>query len=344
MEPPLTAAQLHERATGIQCRWCLQLLVTPGAQEVGGDDHPASASDPTFTALNLPSEHWSELLDCWMCHPDEEFKYFMKYDRDTSLPGFRVHSWHPKLAQVMVGNTYLLVGSRDVPDGAYSVQGRSNPLDKNTMLYENHEEICCKRCLAPIGQRWKPAVPAANSTDYSPLQDEYTIMLFKYATEIALKERKETIRLPLSSALVADLVEMGKAHANYRFCLFSHGQRQPVALLWLLQWNLAVTTNAYHGMVHTLPFSAFDHTWSQLQSFGEQLTNVLKVCYLDQSSDPETFKRHCSQWATRNDVESLFYAETQCQEVMTLLRLSTLAIPPENRQFTEFSVGIIPVG
>ena len=62
-------------------------------------EEEAQASGSGFK--NLPSEHWSEMMEVWMCHPDPSFTARVAA---KSKSGF----W-PTQAQVLVGNSYLLV-------------------------------------------------------------------------------------------------------------------------------------------------------------------------------------------------------------------------------------------
>ncbi|KAJ2711111.1 hypothetical protein H4R19_003406 [Coemansia spiralis] len=104
---PASAAAIGE-LKDIQCRAC-------GASIFGEDTQ--SAESPC-SVRDLPSAHWSELVDCWMCHPEEdtlnvnpELMYTFEPDTEPATvpdgavpacgPGPGVHMW--------VSSTFVLV-------------------------------------------------------------------------------------------------------------------------------------------------------------------------------------------------------------------------------------------
>ncbi|KAJ2294551.1 hypothetical protein IWW55_005656, partial [Coemansia sp. RSA 2706] len=58
---PVTAAAIHG-LTGVCCKAC-------GANLLSDD---LRTLDSIVNVRDLPSAHWSELVDCWMCHPEED--------------------------------------------------------------------------------------------------------------------------------------------------------------------------------------------------------------------------------------------------------------------------------
>jgi hypothetical protein len=82
---------------------------------------PASASSsiehskiPT-SYLDLPSEHWAELVDAWMCHPTQEL--------NEAVAKHAEGIW-PQPNQVFLGVSYLLVHEGDVVTGNMTVESK----------------------------------------------------------------------------------------------------------------------------------------------------------------------------------------------------------------------------
>lgn len=108
--PPLTAPQLNALQDGtfnLSCRQCDAVLL------------PKSID----TFKDLPSEHWAELMECWLCHKAPGTDQY--YDPAVKASTSQI------LAQEtvgLVGATYFLLHSKDIqnlkilpfPDGSQS--------------------------------------------------------------------------------------------------------------------------------------------------------------------------------------------------------------------------------
>lgn len=76
---------------------------------------PVIACENVTRYVDLPSEHWTELMDAWMCHAEQKLTdAFMK----TAGGGF----W-PKDGTVLVGGSYLLVDEANVVDRTLQSSG-----------------------------------------------------------------------------------------------------------------------------------------------------------------------------------------------------------------------------
>lgn len=92
----LDAAQVTEmNPTSFICASCSSALVQSHSYNQG-----QKQADCKLSYLDLPSEHWAELLEAWMCHADQKLS-----DRvaQQSSRGF----W-PKPGQAFVGGSYFL--------------------------------------------------------------------------------------------------------------------------------------------------------------------------------------------------------------------------------------------
>lgn len=88
----LSASELHRtQPNGFCCASCDRELVDLAPNEICKD---------------LPSEHWAEMLEVWMCHPDPAFTSHLA---DKTKDGF----W-PVRGTTLVGGSYLLVDGSQV--------------------------------------------------------------------------------------------------------------------------------------------------------------------------------------------------------------------------------------
>ncbi|KAJ1960625.1 E3 ubiquitin-protein ligase E3D [Dispira parvispora] len=317
MEPPLGARELS-RVTELACRWC-------GSTFIRSNCTNSNTSPPSyFSTLDLPSEHWTELLDCWMCHPDEETQFIMQYDRDVSQPGVRIHPWNPKSNQILVGHTYVLLSESDVvPDGLIS-----------------KDQVPLKSTSGSSSATTDLRVPVRDT------QAKFMFLIHKAAVEFHTRNQdltSEILAPPSTHFLAADLIEHGKAHANYRYVLYGQDRKNPLALLWLLHWDTALATNLFKTLPHSKGLRLIDQVLDRLGMLASDTQKVLKVCYKEAHRDQEAFQSQALKWSHRNDVEPLYYTDEQCLEIITLLRLTTFGFPPEIQQFQGFSVGWVPI-
>ncbi|KAG0232920.1 hypothetical protein BGW42_007829 [Actinomortierella wolfii] len=67
--------------------------------------------------VDLPSEHWQELVECWMCHDEEDIKELREGDLGA------------REGQVLVGATYLLIHALDIDQDALQVHPDAKKID-----------------------------------------------------------------------------------------------------------------------------------------------------------------------------------------------------------------------
>lgn len=104
---PLPASQL-QGLNNIACGCCGQpLLATQDNNETHG---------PIQRVVDLPSEHWQELVDCWMCH-EEDFTELREGDLGA------------RSGQALVGGTYLLIHAENVSQFAVVIEQDARTVD-----------------------------------------------------------------------------------------------------------------------------------------------------------------------------------------------------------------------
>ncbi|KAF9325529.1 hypothetical protein BG006_011010 [Podila minutissima] len=104
---PLPASQL-QGLNNLACGCCGQpLLATLENSNVTG---------PIQRVVDLPSEHWQELVDCWMCH-EEDFTELREGDLGA------------RSGQALVGGTYLLIHAENVNLSAVVIEQDARIVD-----------------------------------------------------------------------------------------------------------------------------------------------------------------------------------------------------------------------
>ncbi|CEQ39153.1 SPOSA6832_00629 [Sporobolomyces salmonicolor] len=203
----------------------------------------------TITRYNaLPSEHWAELLDAWMCHQDQT----LSDDLIQKGKGIK-----PRLDEGLVGTSYVLF-PREVTRNwhtpeqslSFSCEGyiggnslnhamlvsrmltlshmrQSTRSPNDDLLHPAH----CTSCSSLIG---------AHVTSLDPSSSPFltALRLLKYAANPIVKpppdslaaERSVPLRYSLSSHLTAEMLETGQAHACHRFVL-EDAEQEKIRLL-----------------------------------------------------------------------------------------------------------------
>jgi len=201
--PLLDAEQLRSRApTTFICASC-SLPLVHGARITRYDD--------------LPSEHWAELVDAWMCHTDQTLNAQVV----RHAKGF----W-PRSGQALVGGSYILF------DKSAAVSANLRPVEKHKG--EDWHSVRCM-CGALCGRY----------QDYVTESGEATVVyrLVKYAIR-PVSPSAEPSRIPLSAFIVEDMAELARAHATYRFVIMDEEEERPRILMWLFKPNIRLSYKA----------------------------------------------------------------------------------------------------
>ncbi|TDL22743.1 hypothetical protein BD410DRAFT_788044 [Rickenella mellea] len=206
---PLDASQLTDLApTSFICSSCsLPLLQSSG----------------TTQFLDLPSDHWSELLDAWMCHTDQ------KLNSQIAQHG---QGFWPKSKQALVGGSYVLFDESSVV--------LSNTRRAHKATGEEWHRIGCI-CGAIVGRSMQRILPDNTSST--------TYRFAKYAIR-PVSPTAEPCRLPFSAFILEDMIELVQAHASHRFLLLDEEEEKPRLLIWLFKPNmlLSYATTAQYAL------------------------------------------------------------------------------------------------
>ncbi|CAE6344156.1 unnamed protein product [Rhizoctonia solani] len=152
---------------------------------------------------DLPSEHWVELLDAWMCHPDQQV---------SAELAKRAEGIWPMPGQILVGGGFLLFDSTMV-----NASGLVASTEKNNLEWRPVQCLCG----ASIGHRHERL--------------EGTTYRFKKYTVRPIAANFRFPRIPFTAFVAADMVDLAQAHASYRFVIQDEETETPRILIWLFK-------------------------------------------------------------------------------------------------------------
>ncbi|KAI9024128.1 ubiquitin-conjugating enzyme E2-binding protein [Hyaloraphidium curvatum] len=228
---PLTARQL-EATRDVECAHCRRSILRPkhGGKQAREDEHYF------YRVMDLPSEHWAELVECWMCH-QEDYGRNGRFERTTQgQPGC-----------LSVGASYVLLSGDDVSSGAVAV---TDPQDEDEQRVPAAKRnpfepsiVTCISCRSKIGEAFYD----------SPSQHDFptTFRIPLYYVSFAGNPDDAGRNPRFLDYFVCDLLEDARTHGSYRLVVEEKGRSGPFPggnenlrlLIWLLAWDLEVLTN-----------------------------------------------------------------------------------------------------
>ncbi|PFH48710.1 hypothetical protein AMATHDRAFT_76589 [Amanita thiersii Skay4041] len=267
----------------------------------------ASCSLPVVHSSNisnysdLPSEHWEELVDAWMCHTDQKL-------HDHVARHGRMGFW-PKSGQALVGGSYILFDEASlVRDNLYTAKEN-----------KRGEEWRLVRCLcgAVLGrcQEHQQEDAGAPTTVFR---------ILKYAIR-PVSITSEPRKIPLSAYVVEDMNEFMQAHATYRFVVLDEEEERLRIIMWLFKPNMRLAYN----------------TWSPRASPKCGSIHAARVLYklFRPSEEPVDLNSVLDKYPGFPQAEYLCYPMDICRQIATLLRESNLSYPESLRMMTDLEVG-----
>ncbi|KIJ11155.1 hypothetical protein PAXINDRAFT_119016 [Paxillus involutus ATCC 200175] len=289
--PLLTASELSSLSPGsYTCSSCsLPLVPTPPNQY-----------------RDLPSEHWEELVDAWMCHPEGQTlaKSGMNGGGDTGV-GFGFWPGHD---EALVGGSYVLFDGESVAAGNI----------KDVVGRERGDGTCLGRCLcgAILGRRHdRKRGNGSTARMYR---------LFKYAIR-PISATSQVPKIPMSAFVLQDMLEHVQAHATYRFVLSDEEEERPRLLIWLFKPKIRISYML--PTPYLLPRS--------------DSVDASKVLYkiVGPTSTTTNIKDLLNKYPGFPQAEHLFYPMDVCRKLAALLKESTGSYPESMRTMTGLDVG-----
>ncbi|KAJ1666008.1 hypothetical protein EV178_002703 [Coemansia sp. RSA 1646] len=242
----------------------------------------------------LPSTYWSELIDCWVCHPEED-----NINVNTDL----LHIFEPEIGQeilvddskassktsgdpldtmqIWIGETYILVPTSYLqPLPTHEVH-----LAEKKRFYNKYSALSCDGCGKVLGEVGK----------MGPKR------LYKL----------QTISVSLSQVFCREMLSHASAHAVYKFVVESREACTPVAIVHLVGWNAEIQA----GSSHAGGMDAF-----------EKCAKVL----FTKAGDGE-FQSRANKSLEDDTTELLSLLEDDCNKLVLLLTQNSRFIPPQLR-------------
>ncbi|KAI0821933.1 HECT-like ubiquitin-conjugating enzyme-binding-domain-containing protein [Trametes gibbosa] len=252
---------------------------------------------------DLPSEHWAELVDAWMCHSDQRLHdHVQKHSRD----GF----W-PRKGQALIGGSYILFEESAV------VQSNLWPMNEEDHKPDDGWRRTRCICGAIVGRCQERPYP----TD-TPAPVVYRFA--KYAVR-AMSTNSESPRLPVSAFIAEDMNEFVHAHATYRFVIFDEEEERPRILVWLFKPSMRLSYTV--PTQYVLPKSGSIHAAKVLYKILDTA-----AAYADL---PSLLKRYPGF----PQAEHLYYPRGVCRRIGASLKESNAAYPENMRTMTGLNVG-----
>ncbi|KAI0064260.1 hypothetical protein BV25DRAFT_299244 [Artomyces pyxidatus] len=248
---------------------------------------------------DLPSEHWAELVDAWMCHADQ------KLSAQVSRHG---QGFWPEVGQALVGGSYILF------DGSAVVKSNLWVADQP----KHGEEWCTVRCICgTFSGRCQDHVNAAG-------EKTAVYRLVKYAIR-PVSPSTEPSRIPLSAFIVEDMVELARAHATYRFVIMDEEEERPRLLIWLFKPSMRLS---YNAQSHYL-----------LPKRGVILAAKVLYKILGPSTVYTDLPSLMDRYPGFPQAEQLMYPKDTCTSLAALLSESNKCYPESMRSMTGLEVG-----
>ncbi|KAF9530284.1 HECT-like ubiquitin-conjugating enzyme-binding-domain-containing protein [Crepidotus variabilis] len=281
---------------------------------------------------DLPSEHWEELVEAWMCHADQKLSDQVKKftgkgsvggSNSAKAPSERRGFW-PEKGQALVGGSYVLFEE--------SAMNRGNLFIGSEIKHDEAWRLTRCICGALIGRCQQGDMESESTSVYRVL---------KYAIR-PVSPGIEPLKIPLSAFVVEDMMEFVHAHATYRFVIRDEEEERPRILVgdnnsqgnfltrfcskvWLFKPRIRLAyTSPRH---HTIPKSA----------------NIIAAKVLYKLLSPEEqqadLKGILNTYPGFPQAEHLSYPMSVCRHIAALLNDSNSAYPEALRQMTGLKVG-----
>ncbi|GAA5966092.1 hypothetical protein JCM3765_002602 [Sporobolomyces pararoseus] len=277
----------------------------------------------------LPSEHWAELLDAWMCHPDQT----LSQDLVSKGKGIK-----PRTDEGLVGTSYVLF-PRNITKNWITPEKASPTRSPND---DNLYPARCTCCSTLVGYHVEPLSPfEADATSFR---------LLKYAAYPLLRtspSSNETFpEYSLPCHLTAELLETGQAHACHRFVLEDAEEEKPRLLLWFFNPAIRLSFSTSSPLANSLQASRRNSAAStksrcRADSTSTELVsrsmNAVKVFYTVVSSTDDSQYRDFIE----NKTETVTYPLSVVEQLTNLLEASSLVYPPAKRRFGTFETGFL---
>ncbi|KAL1923647.1 uncharacterized protein VTP21DRAFT_8627 [Calcarisporiella thermophila] len=321
LELPISSREILDLQS-IACQFCQATLTKPAEER-----NEAGRRVLFKKVKDLPSEHWLELVDCWMCHEDQDFKV----GEIKALP--RVG---------LVGGTYLLLHPTDVNIEAVELTER-----KTSLLPGRYwRPLTCQRCLSPLGEALFECSALEENLEQASEPKLVTLKFNKYFIQIDVVDSSRDCELvsfrPSFKPFIAhDFLEAARAHATYRFIIEGQETKKPYLTIWIFNPFIHIMATAAGSIVEATS-GLSSYIANDFLSSSSRYRKVMKILYTDCTDrQDEKVKKILKQFSGDKQVERFYYNDDLCKRILLMLRLSTQYLPPDGRVINGFQVGFL---
>ncbi|KAF8331278.1 HECT-like ubiquitin-conjugating enzyme-binding-domain-containing protein [Cantharellus anzutake] len=284
------AALTSLQPTSFICASCSLPLVKTAVPE---------ESSRSVSYSDLPSDHWAEFIESWMCHKDLHLsESYTKRGRQGV---------EPSTSKILVGGSHMLCHQRLVHEENLSSSSSGGT--------EWQVEKCL--CGSPVGH--------AQAQYASPARTVITIV-YRFAKYAVLPHRPSILPLrhPLTAFILSDMMEFINAHANYRFVIHDEEGDKIRLLMWLFKPSIKLSY-------------ALTRTHGIPQEGIIQGAKVLyKLVGPSERLDPQDLRSSFPDFA---QAEHLSYPLNVCHSIAAFLAATNHAYPVEYRTLKNLHMG-----
>ncbi|KAJ1679232.1 E3 ubiquitin-protein ligase E3D [Spiromyces aspiralis] len=284
---PLPRAKDLAALHSIRCALCKGQITVP----------TTSSGGERWQPQDLPSEYWEEMVDCWVCHPEQDrlavdisqlrinpkdaTSYAAHQERVQKETPNSISTSDARRFNIKVGHNYVLLHSAVVD--TTSVVTHKVSIDNKDRFHDYYLEVLCGRCHSSLGE--VDYLPNAFSSGLHPWY-KLNHCKIEFANGPLRDDDSEesSIAPTLSQHLAAEMLEHVSAHASHRFIIEDRKTCIPRIMIWL--WSSTPTTVASNLL------QSDDATF--WMAFGSRSHRALKVFYkilLSGSSDSDDLDR-----------------------------------------------------
>ncbi|KXN92166.1 E3 ubiquitin-protein ligase E3D [Leucoagaricus sp. SymC.cos] len=251
---------------------------------------------------DLPSEHWEELVEAWMCHSDQKLhEHVVRHGK---------HGFWPQQGQALVGGSYILFHELAVnQNNLYSSQQRQLQNTPNWTLV---------RCLCGN------VVGRCQRHDDDNGSSSMMYRMLKYAIR-PVSPTSEPMKIPLTAFIVGDMMEYVTAHATYRFVIRDEEEERARILIWLFKPSMRISYSTTSSRI--------------IPKTGSILAAKVLFKLLGPADASTDLKIILARYPGFPQAEYLSYPMDVCQRLAVILKETNSVYPDHMRSIADLEVG-----
>ncbi|KAJ2098596.1 E3 ubiquitin-protein ligase E3D [Coemansia sp. S100] len=282
IEKPITASAI-QGLVDVGCQSCSSSLFA---------NAPGAADCDTLRIRDLPSAFWSELVDCWVCHPEKDI-----VNVNTDL----LHAFEPKLAAAT--------------DSSQDSIRRPEPSTETKLsvdMWVGDTYILASEDLF----KDLPKTPVHMDTKVlSFVVNVAYVDMNTYKVTGLIVAPQSSISVSLSQAVSREILSHVSAHAVYRFVVEGRKACRPVALINVVGWNAEIRARAVSS--------------AQPDNLPDISGRYIKILFTQK--DSSTFDTQASQWLDDNATELISLLDADADSLLRILAENSRLLPPPLR-------------